>query len=185
MQKKPVTNNATDTAVNGYKVFLIGMMGSGKSYWSSKIAKKLKCGSYDLDHLVENLEEKSIAEIFAEDGEEYFRKAEAKLLRWFEEKKSFVLATGGGTPCLNNNMEWMNKNGITIWIDETPETMAERLKPAKAHRPLISDLSDNELVDFLSNKLLERTAAYSQAKYRLSGEKLSEKNIIEIIKQHA
>ena len=69
------------------KVFLIGMMGSGKSYWGKLLAKKLKCGAYDLDYLVESAEEKTIAEMFEEDGEDHFRKNEAKILRWFAKRK--------------------------------------------------------------------------------------------------
>lgn len=69
------------------KIFLIGMMGSGKSYWAKKMAKWNKCVGYDLDALIEMNEEKTIAEIFNEDGEDYFRKTEAKILRWFKEKK--------------------------------------------------------------------------------------------------
>src|SRR5471030_3001424 len=119
------------------KLFLIGMMGTGKSYSSKKLSKKLKTGGYDLDLLIESHEEKTIAEIFAEDGEAYFRRSEAKILRWFGEKKTFVLASGGGTPCENNNMEWMNDHGITIWIDEPITVLAERLQSEKDHRPLI------------------------------------------------
>jgi len=62
------------------------MMGSGKSYWTKFLSKKLKTGGYDLDFLIESNEERTIAEIFAEDGEDYFRKQEAKILRWFKEK---------------------------------------------------------------------------------------------------
>lgn len=69
------------------KLFLIGMMGSGKSFWKKKLADKMKTGGYDLDFLVESHEEKTISEIFEEEGEEYFRKSEAKILRWFAEKK--------------------------------------------------------------------------------------------------
>lgn len=163
------------------RIFLIGMMGSGKSYWCKQLSKKLKCGGYDLDHLVEMNEEKSIAEIFAEDGEAYFRKAEAKVLRWFAEKKIFVLATGGGTPCFHENMEWMNKNGTTIWIDETIEVLAERLKPEKEHRPLIKNLSDDELKDFLSKKLAERKSFYSQCKIHLKEKDLELKKILSIV----
>ena len=70
-------------------IFLLGMMGSGKSHWCKQIAKKLKCGAYDLDYLIEMDEERTVAEIFAQNGEEYFRKTEAKILRWFAEKKNF------------------------------------------------------------------------------------------------
>jgi shikimate kinase len=82
------------------KIFLLGMMGAGKTFWAEKLKKKLKIPAYDLDSLVEMMEEKTIAEMFAEDGEDFFRKAEAKMLRMFKEKKSFILSTGGGTPCL-------------------------------------------------------------------------------------
>ncbi len=164
------------------KLFLLGMMGSGKSYWSKKLAKKLKCGAYDLDAIIEMNEEKTINEIFKEDGEDYFRKTETKILKWFAEKKTYVLATGGGTPCFNSNVEWMNLHGITIWIDEPVETLVERLKPEKSHRPLISNLSDDELYWFLNKKLIERTPFYAQAQHRLHGNKISDKSFAEIIK---
>lgn len=167
------------------KVFLIGLMGSGKSYWATQLAKKLKTGGYDLDSLIEHLEDKTVAELFDEDGEEYFRKTEAKLLRWFGEKKSFVLATGGGTPCFNDNMAWMNKQGITIWLDESIDVLVERLLPEKAHRPLIRDLSDAGLKDFLIAKRAERAAFYSQAKHHLTGKDISLKALQQIIQSHA
>ncbi len=164
------------------KLFLIGMMGSGKSHWCKELSKKLKCGGYDLDFLIETSEEKTIAEIFAEDGEEYFRKTEAKVLRWFAEKKIFVLATGGGTPCFHENMQWMNKNGKTIWIDETIEVLVERLKPEKDHRPLIKNLSDDELKDFLSKKLEERKQYYSQSAIHLQGKDINLKTILQFVR---
>jgi len=167
------------------KLFLIGMMGSGKSYWSSKLAKKLKCGAYDLDTLIETVEEKPIADIFAEDGEAYFRKAEAKVLRWFGEKKSFVLAVGGGTPCFHDNMEWMNKQGVTVWIDEPVDTLVQRLLPEKSHRPLIASLDDAQLQDFLLKKLEERYLHYSKTAYHLKDGEVNEHSFAKIIQEHA
>ena len=166
------------------KIFLLGMMGTGKTFWTKKLSKKLKSGSYDLDFLIESHEERTIAEIFAEEGEDYFRKTEAKILRWFGEKKIFVLAVGGGTPCFHENMDWMNKQGITIWIDEPIDTLVERLKPEKDHRPLIKDLSDEQLGIFLTNKLTERAAFYGQAKYHLQGNAISDAGFAKIIKEN-
>lgn len=166
------------------KIFLIGMMGTGKSHWCKKLSKKLKVGGYDLDFLIESHEEKTIAELFAEEGEAYFRRSEAKVLRWFAEKKSFVLATGGGTPCHLENMDWMNSQGITIWIDEPVDILAERLEPEKAHRPLIKDLSDDALKKFLTDKLVERYAFYQRATYHLRGDAISDAGFATIIKQH-
>lgn len=166
------------------KIFLIGMMGAGKSYWAEKLKKKLNVSAYDLDSLIEMMEEKSVAEIFEEDGEEYFRKAEGKMLRLFAEKKHFILSCGGGTACYNDNMKWMNKQGITIWLDEPIETLSERLLKEKAHRPLIKELDDHALQGFLQKKLEERAPFYNQASYRLSGE-LTESSFLKIVKEHA
>lgn len=180
MSEKTSIVKGSPSGDGGRKIFLIGMMGAGKSHWTKKLSKKLKCGGYDLDNLVEINEEKTIAEMFEQDGEEYFRKSEAKVLRWFAQKKVFVLATGGGTPCFHDNMSWMNKNGITVWLDEPVENLVLRLAPEKAHRPLIKDLSDDELADFLTAKRQERMPYYSQAKYILTGI-ITDKNFAEII----
>lgn len=167
------------------KLFLIGMMGAGKSFWSKKLSQKLKTGAYDLDFLIESHEEKTIAEIFAEDGEEYFRKTEARVLRWFGEKKAFVLATGGGTPCHHENMQWMNRHGITIWIDEPLDVLADRLAAGRSHRPLIKDLTDAELHSFLASKRNERLPFYELATHHLQGDAISDAGFARIIKQYA
>lgn len=166
------------------KIFLVGMMGSGKSYWTKKIAKWIKSAGYDLDDLIEMNEEKTIAEIFSEDGEEQFRKTEAKILRWFKEKKKYVLATGGGTPCFQENMAWMKKEGIVIWLDESLEILVKRLNEEKAHRPLIANLNEASLTKFIQDKLIERHAFYSQANYRLSSDQISDTKLKQIIQQH-
>jgi shikimate kinase len=166
------------------KIFLVGMMGSGKSYWAKKIAKWIKSAGYDLDHLIEMNEEKTISEIFAEDGEEQFRKMEAKILRWFKEKKKYVLATGGGTPCFQDNMAWMKKEGIVIWLDESVEVIVKRLMDEKAHRPLIANLNEGELTKFIQGKLIERHSFYSQANYRLSSDQITDAKLKQLISQH-
>ncbi len=166
------------------KLFLLGMMGVGKSYWKKKLSAKMKVGGYDLDFLVESHEEKTISEIFAEDGEEYFRKSEAKVLRWFAEKKAFVLATGGGTPCFHENMKWMNEQGITVWIDEPVAVLAERLKTEKEHRPLIRNLSDTELAGYLTEKRNERLPFYQQATHHIQTENINDAWFAKLITKH-
>ena len=167
------------------KIFLIGMMGSGKSYWIQKMAKWNKCVGYDLDALIEMNEEKTIAEIFNEDGEDYFRKVEAKILRWFKEKKKFIIATGGGTPCFQENMHWMKKEGIVIWLDESVEVLVKRLSPEKNKRPLIANLSDAEIAAYIEDKLVERHSFYSQANYRLTSDQINEAGLKKIMAKHA
>jgi len=167
------------------KIFLIGMMGSGKSYWIQKMTKWNKCVGYDLDALIEMNEEKTIAEIFNEDGEDYFRKVEAKILRWFKEKKKFIIATGGGTPCFQENMHWMKKEGIVIWLDESVEVLVKRLSSEKQQRPLIAKLSDAEIAAYIEDKLVERHSFYSQANYRLTSDQINEAGLKKLMAKHA
>jgi shikimate kinase len=166
------------------RIFLIGMMGSGKSYWLKQMAKWTKSVGYDLDALIEMNEEKTIPEIFNEDGEAYFRKAESKILRWFKEKKKYVIATGGGTACFQENMDFMKKEGVVIWLDESVEVLVNRLSIEKAHRPLIANLSDNELAAFLEQKLVERHPFYKQAHYRLTSDQINESRLKKLIQNH-
>lgn len=158
------------------------MMGSGKTYWMDRLAKKLKLPKYDLDKLIEDVEDRTIRQIFDESGEEHFRKMESIVLKWFADKDEFVLATGGGTPCFFTNMEWMNREGTTIWLDEDIDTLAERLITGKAHRPLLSGMDGNQLKNYLVKKREERLSFYRQAKIILKGDEISEKNLLSLIK---
>jgi shikimate kinase len=167
------------------KIFLIGMMGSGKSFWKKSLSEKLKIGGYDLDQVITSVEEQSISEIFESEGETYFRKTEAKLLRWFGEKKSFILATGGGTACFHQNMEWMNQQGLTIWLNESIEVLSERLKSEMDHRPILKNVETVNLSQFLEHQLKERLPFYSQAKIILNSKDIQLKNLLQNIKQHA
>lgn len=163
------------------KIFLIGMMGSGKTYWANRLAKKLDLQGYDLDRLVERVEDRTIEKIFAESGEDHFRKMESIVLKWFADKDDFILATGGGTPCYFDNMEWMNREGITIWLDESIDTLLKRLVPGKAHRPLIAALNDDEIGIYLEKKREERMSFYSQARFTLHEKEVTEKNMLSLI----
>jgi shikimate kinase len=166
------------------KIFLIGMMGSGKSFWTDKLARKLRLPKYDLDSLIQNVEDRSIQQIFDESGEEHFRKMETIVLKWFADRDEYILATGGGTPCFNDNMQWMNQEGLTIWLDETVQALLKRLIPEKSHRPLISKLSDKQLERYLAEKKEERRSFYSQAQFTLSGNDINEENLLSLIKEN-
>ena len=167
------------------RIFLIGMMGSGKSYWLKQLAKWNKSVGYDLDALIEMNEEKTIAEIFAEEGEAYFRKEETKILKWFKEKKKYVVATGGGTASFQENLDFMKKEGVVIWLDESIDILVKRLVNDKERRPLIAALSDQELAAFLEQKLVERHPFYKQAHYRLTSDQITEASLKKLIQKHA
>ena len=161
------------------------MMGAGKSYWKNWLSKKYALRGYDLDFLIEAMEEQTINEIFETEGEDSFRKKEAAMLRLLKQSKTFVAATGGGTPCFYDNMDWMNHQGITIWIDEPVSVLVQRLQAEKSHSPLISNLSDDELASYLQQKLSERKPFYIQATHHLEGKNISESGFKMILQAYA
>jgi shikimate kinase len=146
------------------KIFLIGFMGSGKSYWGRQLSEKLQIPFFDLDEQVESQEGKAINEIFADKGEEYFRMLEKDTLHIISESHgSFIMATGGGTPCYFNNIEYMKKSGTTVWINTPVELLFERLLKEKNNRPLIRNLDDAQLKSFIIRKFSDRKIYYEQA----------------------
>lgn len=179
MQQETFPHNPLNPK-NRASVFLVGLMGSGKSFWADKLGKLLNISSFHLDDEIERSEQKTIAEIFFEKGESYFRNKETEVLKSFADKNNFILSVGGGTPCFNDNMNWMNANGSTIWIDEPIETIQKRLLTEKSHRPLIASIPDKDLHNFLSEMLKNRSAFYSKAKYHLQKNEISEESFLKI-----
>lgn len=166
------------------KIFLIGLMGSGKSFWAQKLSAILHIPAFDLDTEIEKVEGKTVAAIFVDDGESYFRQKENEVLKSFEGKPDFIVATGGGAPCFLDNMQWMNEHGTTIWIDEPVETVAARLEKEKSHRPLIANVETKNLANFLAQMRDKRKLFYSKAKFHLSGYNITEKDFLKIIRPH-
>ncbi|WP_442588956.1 shikimate kinase [Pedobacter sp. AW31-3R] len=151
------------------KIFLIGFMGCGKSTLGRKLAVKMAYDLIDLDHKVEEKTGSTIASYFAEHGEETFRKLERDTLQSFPYPKNSVIATGGGTPCFFDNMDWMNANGLTVYIDMPAQALAKRLEKGAAKRPLLQGLNEEALVNFIEEKLAERRKYYENARLKISG----------------
>ncbi|MEJ5994647.1 shikimate kinase [Pedobacter sp. Du54] len=144
------------------KIFLIGFMGCGKSTKAKQLASRLNCSVIDLDAVIVAEQGKTIAEYFAENGEEAFRKLESETLKRYEYPETCVVATGGGLPCFFDNMEWMNANGKTIYLQMTPPQLVSRLNN-REKRPLLKGMDDEQLLVFIETKLAERNAFYMQA----------------------
>ena len=173
-----MTNASINSPFRGLGgIFLIGFMGSGKTYLGKIWAQQNGLDFYDLDEIIEQNEKRSIAEIFEKAGEEYFRKIETVALHQFSKIENAVIACGGGTPCFNANMQWMNENGITVYLSATPQYILSRIKEEKDKRPLINKLNEAELLFFIEQKLKEREPFYSQAKIILPVTDLHENSL--------
>jgi shikimate kinase len=144
------------------KVFLIGFMGCGKSTKAKQLANRLNCPVIDLDAVIVAEQGKTIAEYFAENGEAAFRKLESETLKNYRYPETCVVATGGGLPCFFDNMEWMNANGKTVYLQMTPSQLVSRLHN-REKRPLLKGMDDEQLLAFVETKLAERNAFYTQA----------------------
>lgn len=166
------------------KVFLIGYMGSGKSTLGPKLARALNIPFMDLDKLIEEQIGMTIAQYFEQHGETSFRNVEAELLRSMTEKNdSFLMSTGGGAPVFHDNMKFMNENGTTVYLEMNPRSLAQRLAPAKDERPLLKNISDEDLPEFIAAKLKEREVYYKEAHLITSGLSPNAHTIAQLILQ--
>jgi shikimate kinase len=144
-------------------IFLIGFMGSGKTRWGQLLADQLDLPFLDLDEYVQTITGKSITDLFNLGGEKSFRLVESDALRHLGAMPDTVVATGGGTPCFFDNMNWMNENGTTVFLQTPPALILERLWPERAGRPLLAGLNETEFAEFIHKKLEERLPFYLQS----------------------
>ncbi len=164
------------------KIFLIGFMGSGKTYWGTLLAEKLQLPFFDLDEVITEHEGNTITELFSEKGEEYFRYREKEYLeRLTEENESYIISCGGGTPCFFNNIQIMNKTASVIWLNTEIDVLVNRLLKQKTTRPLIRDIEDAELKYYILKKILSRKKYYEQADLIVHEESLTVDTFGEIL----
>lgn len=159
-------------------------MGSGKSTIGKKLANKLSYAFYDLDTEIEKQEGKTISEIFEQKGEEYFRMLESEALKTLSNENQ-VVALGGGTPCFNENIDFINQNGISIYLKYNSGILFSRLVNAKNQRPLLADKTDDELKVFIEAKLTEREIFYNQCLIIAEEENLNTDKLISLLEQIA
>ena len=167
------------------KIFLIGFMGSGKTHWGKLLSAKLQLPFRDLDALIVDKEQKSIADVFSEKGEEYFRYREMETLEDLAgREESFVLSCGGGTPCFFNNIEFMKKSGKVVWLNTSVDVLQGRLLKERMSRPLIKEISDEELKRYIIRKLSERKMYYEQADITVNEESITLEELIRLLLQN-
>ena len=175
-------------------IFLIGYMGCGKTTLGRALAERADVTFIDLDDYVEARAGMSISRIFADRGEAAFRAMEREALTEIAASRAdgtTVVACGGGTPCFCDNMRYMLGAGTTVWLDATVGAICRRLlvtsvdrlfgrlAVARAHRPLIASLSDDELRNFIVRQLDIRTPHYTRAKAEFDSTLLEDPDQIE------
>ncbi|MDX6745987.1 shikimate kinase [Polaribacter sp. PL03] len=152
------------------QIILLGYMASGKSTIGKQVSKKLCMNFIDLDDYISERENMSVSEIFKIKGEIYFRRIENTYLQEilsFEE--GFVLSLGGGTPCYANNMELINSSKAkSIYIKASIKTLVTRIIEEKSKRPLVANLENEKITEFVAKHLFERRFFYEQASITLN-----------------
>ena len=142
-------------------------MGAGKTTVGKALSKAMGLQFYDLDWYIESRMRKTVAQIFAERGEEGFRQIERNMLHEVAEFEDVILSCGGGTPCFFDNMDYMNGQGETIYLKADPEVLYKHLLMGKIERPLLKNKTPEQLIDFIKEQLEKREPFYTKAKHVL------------------
>ena len=154
------------------KIVLLGYMGSGKTVVAKQLAIALQYSFVDLDIAIEEDQNLSLKKLFETKGELYFRSKEKAVLNsLLDSTQDMVLALGGGTPCYGDVMQKLTstKEVITIYLGAEIDTLTHRLFSQLQTRPLISHISDKEVLrDFIRKHLFERSFYYHQAHYKIA-----------------
>lgn len=168
------------------RIFLVGLPGSGKSTLGRQLSRLMQVDFFDLDHEIVHVARMPISEVFQKQGEDYFRELERDTLDKLSlEHSSFVMATGGGTPCFHKNMDKMNHMGITVFIDIPSQMIIGRMsKKGMAARPLFSSLDPENMVAEFDQKFSYRMPYYQQAKINISGDYVTPERIMHLVSVH-
>lgn len=165
-------------------ISLAGYMGSGKSHIAKILSDKTGFKLIDLDKEIISRNKSTIAEIFSKKGEIFFRKQEREILEEIlATQNNAVLSLGGGTPAYYNNMEVINSSSMSIFLRTSVTTLSERLKKQKAKRPLIANISDDDLPEFIAKHLFERNPFYSKCRFTVDTDRKEPEEIVEEIIQ--
>ena len=143
----------------GRSLYLVGMMGSGKSSTGRPLAERLGYGFVDADAVIEQAAGCSISQIFERDGEAGFRAIETQVLSAISQRHSLVVATGGGVVTQPENWGLLH-HGIVIWLDVVPDQLLQRLQADSTVRPLLQTADPEAALDAL---LAERRPLYAEA----------------------
>ncbi len=163
------------------KIYLLGFMGSGKSSFGKRLARKLDYAFVDIDQKVEEMAGMAVTGIFEKMGVNAFRRMEKEALLSTAGQTKLVVATGGGTPCHFSNMDFILENGVAVYLKMSPLSLAHRLEHAQKARPLVQDRKGEELLAWIREKLAEREPVYSRAHCIIKGETVKPDQVIALV----
>ena len=149
------------------RIILIGYMGSGKTTVGKALSKETGMMFYDMDWYIESRMRKTVAQIFAEKGEDGFRKIEYNMLHEVAEFENVIISCGGGTPCFFDNMDYLNRQGDVCYLKAEPEVLYRHLLMGKVERPLIKGKTPDELIRYIREQVGKREEFYTKARYTL------------------
>lgn len=156
------------------KIYLVGFMAAGKSTVGRALAQRLGWQAEDVDALIEHRERTTVADIFARQGEPYFRRIEREMLRLLQPMRHVVVATGGGTFVDPENRAFMNLDGVTVWLDLPLAELVARI-PLDGRRPLAADRVA------LEQLYTARLESYRHAHIRLDSSRLAVADVVDRI----
>ena len=142
------------------RIIILGYMGAGKTTVGKSLSRALGIPFYDLDWYIESRMRKTVSQIFAEKGEEGFRRIEYNMLHEVAEFENVIISCGGGTPCFFDNMDYLNSQGETIYLKATPEVLYK-------HLCLLKNKTPEEMQRFITEQLQQREPYYSKSRYTL------------------
>lgn len=164
------------------RVFLIGFMGAGKSTLGKKLANKIGYQFIDIDQEIEKKFDMSIISFFKLYGESIFREEETRMAnKIINEDLQAVVAVGGGLPVFNNNMALLNRSGVTCYLERPIKELYQRLVKSKENRPLIKDLDDDRLLEFIEKGMAKRELYYNLSKFKLTRDQQNVEQMIELL----
>ena len=164
----------------GRNIFLIGMMGSGKSQTGPALAKLINYAFVDTDDVIEKASKQTIADIFEKDGEKVFRDLEKQVLKEISQHHSLVIATGGGLVTVPENWGILHQ-GIVIWLDLDLKRSIKRIESDDKKRPL---LNDDDLSQTFSQIYESRKPMYLESDLRIEVEDQSPYEVASMIAEH-
>ena len=155
------------------RIYIIGYMASGKSNLGRALANRLGFDFVDLDFLFEERFRISVLDFFAKYDESAFRRIERTLLHETLERDNLVISTGGGTPCFFDNMDVIEKAGLSVYLKMDAATLVARLGSVRRKRPLLKDIPPSGLPDKVQKQLAAREPFYARASLVVDGAAVS------------